>query len=84
MTEVRAVAQRLGIEFRLHRSTNGPGAEKVGQHKTSMLQDLERAGVRWSWRSSRGRVELGGRVDVAMPATRAGTLVRNCSIGSEL
>jgi 2-dehydropantoate 2-reductase len=41
MTEAQAVAEKLGIEFRLGLERRIAGAEKVGQHKTSMLQDVE-------------------------------------------
>jgi 2-dehydropantoate 2-reductase len=42
MLEGQAIAERLGINFRVdvERRINGAGA--VGAHKTSMLQDLER------------------------------------------
>src|SRR2546429_2679724 len=41
MTEVESVAQRLGIEMGVSVEQRLDGAEKVGHHKTSMLQDLE-------------------------------------------
>ncbi len=41
MTEAQAVAQKLGIEFRVSLDKRIAGAEKVGKHKTSMLQDIE-------------------------------------------
>ncbi len=41
MTEARAVAERLGIRFRVSLEQRIAGAEKVGAHKTSMLQDVE-------------------------------------------
>jgi 2-dehydropantoate 2-reductase len=42
MLETQAIAERLGVQFRVdvERRINGAGA--VGAHKTSMLQDLER------------------------------------------
>lgn len=42
MVEAQAIAERLGVRFRVdvERRINGAGA--VGAHKTSMLQDLER------------------------------------------
>ena len=47
------------------------GAEKVGAHKTSMLQDLE-AGRPMELEAVVGAVvELGERLGVAMPATRS-------------
>jgi 2-dehydropantoate 2-reductase len=41
MTEAQCVANRLGITFRLPIERRIAGAERVGKHKTSMLQDLE-------------------------------------------
>jgi 2-dehydropantoate 2-reductase len=41
MREAQAVANKLGIEFRVTLEKRIAGAEKVGKHKTSMLQDVE-------------------------------------------
>ena len=41
MKEAQAVANKLGIEFRVTLDKRIAGAEKVGKHKTSMLQDVE-------------------------------------------
>ena len=41
MLEAQAVANRLGIHFRVPVEKRIAGAEKVGKHKTSMLQDVE-------------------------------------------
>lgn len=41
MTEAQAVAEKLGIRFRVPLERRIAGAEKVGHHKTSMLQDIE-------------------------------------------
>ena len=41
MTEAQAVAQKLGITFRVGLERRIAGAERVGKHKTSMLQDVE-------------------------------------------
>jgi 2-dehydropantoate 2-reductase len=41
MREAQAVAGKLGIEFRVTLEKRIAGAEKVGRHKTSMLQDIE-------------------------------------------
>lgn len=41
MREAQAVATKLGIEFRVTLEKRILGAEKVGKHKTSMLQDVE-------------------------------------------
>ena len=41
MGEAQSVAHKLGIAFRVPLEKRIAGAEKVGDHKTSMLQDLE-------------------------------------------
>jgi len=41
MREAQAIANKLGIEFRVTLDKRIAGAEKVGAHKTSMLQDVE-------------------------------------------
>jgi 2-dehydropantoate 2-reductase len=41
MLEAQAIANKLGIEFRVPLEKRIAGAEKVGKHKTSMLQDVE-------------------------------------------
>ncbi len=41
MREAQDVAHKLGIEFRVTLEKRIAGAEKVGKHKTSMLQDIE-------------------------------------------
>lgn len=41
MLEAQAVGHKLGVEFRVPLEKRIAGAEKVGKHKTSMLQDVE-------------------------------------------
>lgn len=41
MSEAQTVAEKLGITFRVSLDKRIAGAEKVGKHKTSMLQDIE-------------------------------------------
>jgi len=41
MAEAEAIAKKLGISFRVGIERRIAGAEKVGAHKTSMLQDVE-------------------------------------------
>jgi 2-dehydropantoate 2-reductase len=43
MTEAQIVANKLGITFRVSLEKRISGAERVGHHKTSMLQDVESA-----------------------------------------
>lgn len=41
MTEAEAIANKLGVTFKVGIERRIAGAEKVGAHKTSMLQDVE-------------------------------------------
>ncbi|OWF65330.1 2-dehydropantoate 2-reductase [Polynucleobacter hirudinilacicola] len=41
MQEAQTIAEKLGVVFRVDIERRISGAEKVGKHKTSMLQDLE-------------------------------------------
>lgn len=43
MTEAQAIANKLGVTFRVPLEKRIAGAERVGHHKTSMLQDVEAA-----------------------------------------
>jgi 2-dehydropantoate 2-reductase len=71
MTETEAVAAKLGIELPISIDQRMAGAEKVGAHKTSMLQDYE-AGRPMELEAVVGAVvELGERLGVSMPSTRA-------------
>ena len=71
MTEAAAVAARLGLELPISIDRRMAGAESVGAHKTSMLQDYE-AGRPMELEAVVGAViELGERLGVSMPATRA-------------
>ncbi|HUQ88161.1 MAG TPA: 2-dehydropantoate 2-reductase [Vicinamibacterales bacterium] len=70
MRETEAVAGKLGIELPISIDQRMAGAEKVGAHKTSMLQDLE-AGRPMEIEAVVGAVvELGDRLGVPMPHTR--------------
>jgi 2-dehydropantoate 2-reductase len=71
MMETEAVAARLGIELPISIDQRMAGAEKVGAHKTSMLQDYE-AGRPMELEAVVGAVvELGDRLGVPMPATQS-------------
>jgi 2-dehydropantoate 2-reductase len=71
MKETEAVAQRLGIELPISIDQRIAGAAKVGEHKTSMLQDVE-AGRPMELDAVVGAVvELGRRLGIPMPATTA-------------
>ena len=70
MGEVEVVANKLGIELPISIEQRIAGAEKVGEHKTSMLQDLE-AGRPLEIEPVVGAVlELGERLGVDMPHAR--------------
>jgi 2-dehydropantoate 2-reductase len=70
MQEVEALSNKLGMELPVSIDQRMAGAEKVGEHKTSMLQDLE-AGRPLELEALVGAVvELGERVGLAMPYTR--------------
>ena len=71
MVEAEAVASKLGIELPITIEQRMAGAEKVGAHKTSMLQDYE-AGRPMEVEAVVGAVvELGERLGVPMPSTNA-------------
>jgi 2-dehydropantoate 2-reductase len=70
MKETEAVAAKLGIELPISIDQRMAGAEKVGAHKTSMLQDYE-AGRPLELEAVVGAVvELGERLGLPMPVTR--------------
>jgi 2-dehydropantoate 2-reductase len=76
MQEVEAVSKKLGMELPVSIDQRMAGAEKVGEHKTSMLQDLE-AGRPMELEALVGSVvELGEKVGVPMTHTQA---VYNCA-----
>src|SRR5271157_2318775 len=70
MQEVEGVSHKLGMELPVSIDQRIAGAEKVGEHKTSMLQDLE-AGRPMELEALVGAVvELGERVGLPMSCTR--------------
>lgn len=71
MEEVAAVSKKLGLELPVSVDQRMAGAEKVGEHKTSMLQDLE-AGRPMELEALVGSVvELGEKVGVPVPYARS-------------
>ena len=71
MTEAQAIAERLGATFRVSLEKRIAGAEGVGKHKTSMLQDLE-AGKPLEIDGMLGAVvELAEVTEVEVPTLRA-------------
>ena len=76
MQEVEAVSHRLGMELPISIDQRIAGAEKVGEHKTSMLQDLEACRPMEFEALVGAVVELGERVGLPMAVTRT---VYNCT-----
>ena len=71
MQEAEAVAEKLGIDIGVTIEQRLEGAEKVGHHKTSMLQDIE-AGKPTELEAIVGAViELGEKLGVALPNMKA-------------
>jgi 2-dehydropantoate 2-reductase len=71
MREAQAIGEKLGASFRVSIDKRIAGAEKVGKHKTSTLQDVE-AGRRVEIDALLGSViEMGELTGVATPAMRA-------------
>ncbi|MFQ5994551.1 MAG: 2-dehydropantoate 2-reductase [Acidiferrobacterales bacterium] len=71
MTEAQTIANKLGISFRVPMEKRIAGAERVGKHKTSMLQDVE-AGKALEADALLGTViELGELTGTATPALTA-------------
>lgn len=69
MAEVEKLANKLGIQLAVSIEQRIAGAEKVGEHKTSMLQDLE-AGRTLELEAMVGSVlELAARLEIPMPQT---------------
>ena len=71
MIEGKAVAEALGIRFAIDIEKRIDGAAEVGEHKTSMLQDLERGRPMEIDALLGAVVELGTVVGQDMPMSRA-------------
>jgi 2-dehydropantoate 2-reductase len=71
MREAQTVGEKLGVRFRVPLEKRLNGAEAVGEHKTSMLQDIE-AGRRTEAAALTGSIiELGRIVGVPTPRIEA-------------
>jgi 2-dehydropantoate 2-reductase len=70
MREAEAVASQLGLELAVSIEQRIAGAEKVGEHKTSMLQDLEARRPMELEAVVGAVVELGERLNLPMIHTR--------------
>ncbi len=71
MTEVSAIATRLGITLPVSIEQRIAGAEAVGEHKTSMLQDLELGRPMESECIAGALVELGDKLGIPTPNLKA-------------
>lgn len=69
MTEASVVADKLGIRLRISVDQRIEGAEQVGAHKTSMLQDVESGQALEIDALVGAFVELGQLTNTPMPAT---------------
>lgn len=67
MTEVSAIATRLGITLPVSIDQRIAGAEAVGEHKTSMLQDLELGRPMELECIAGALVELGEKLNIPTP-----------------
>jgi len=71
MSEAEAVAQKLDIDMGISVEQRLAGAEKVGHHKTSMLQDIE-AGKPTELEAIVGAlIELGEKFGLSLPGTKS-------------
>jgi 2-dehydropantoate 2-reductase len=71
MIETEALTKKLGLELQITIEQRMAGAAKIGEHKTSMLQDLE-AGRPLELEAITGAVlEIAERIGHPMPQTRA-------------
>jgi 2-dehydropantoate 2-reductase len=71
MTEVSAIANRLGITLPVSIDQRIAGAEAVGEHKTSMLQDLELGRPMELECIAGALVELGEKLGISTPHLRS-------------
>src|ERR1700731_851797 len=71
MQGMEALTEKLGAKMQVSIEQRMAGAAKVGEHKTSMLQDLE-AGRPMELEAVVGAVlEIGERIGVSMPNIQA-------------
>jgi 2-dehydropantoate 2-reductase len=68
MREAQNVGEALGVRFRIPLEKRLAGAEAVGEHKTSMLQDIEAKRPTEVAALVGSIIELGGLVEVPTPA----------------
>ncbi len=71
MREAQAVAEKLGVEFKISLDKRIAGAEAVGAHKTSMLQDVEHGRALELQALVGAVIELGQITQTVMPTIEA-------------
>jgi 2-dehydropantoate 2-reductase len=71
MREAQAVAEKLGVRFKITLEQRIAGAEAVGAHKTSMLQDVEHGRALELEALVGSVVELGRITDTPTPTIEA-------------
>lgn len=71
MAEAQAIAQKLGVEFKISIDKRIAGAEAIGAHKTSMLQDVENGRALELEALVGSVVELGRITDTPAPTIEA-------------
>jgi 2-dehydropantoate 2-reductase len=71
MTEAQAVAEKLGVVFKISLEKRIAGAQAVGAHKTSMLQDVEHGRALELNALVGSVVELGRITETPTPAVNA-------------
>ncbi len=78
MEETQQIGEKLGVHFRVSLERRIAGAESVGKHKTSMLQDVEHGRTlelaHWSARLS----SWAGSPRLPRPTSTLSTLVQAC------
>ena len=71
MAEAQAIAEKLGVTFRHTIEKRIAGAESVGAHKTSMLQDVEQGRSLETEALIGAVLEIGKLTETPAPATQA-------------
>lgn len=71
MAEAQTIAEKLGVTFRHSIEKRIAGAESVGAHKTSMLQDVEQGRSLETEALIGAVLEIGRLTDTPAPATQA-------------
>ena len=83
MTEAQDVAHKLGVTFRVPLEKRINGAERVGKHKTSMLQDVE-AGKALETEALIGAVVELGRVTETPTPNITAIYAATCLLGQTM